>query len=102
MRQWFKSCTVARAGSRLKPKAEAYEGSYVPWCEEQGIMPVNFTRFGKVIKAPLAEGGCGVELEQTAAKRDHYLGIALVTSLRLTGQNGSAPVIVAPADCQQM
>ena len=42
-------------------------------------MPVNFTRLGKIIKAPVVEGGCGVELELTAAKRDHYLGIALVT-----------------------
>jgi len=41
------------------------------------IIPVSFTRFGKIFKVRMAEGGCGVELERTAAKRDHYLGIAL-------------------------
>ena len=38
VRQWFKSCVVA--GPTETP-AGASEGSYVPWCEEQGIKPVS-------------------------------------------------------------
>src|SRR5262245_2519584 len=91
VRQWFNARAVVRAGGRVKPKAEAYEGSYVPWCEGQGIMPVSFTRFGTMIKAPVAEGGCGVELERSPAKRDFYVGIALVSPPRLVGRNGKAP-----------
>ena len=70
VRQWFNSRAVARVGSRLKPKAGAYDGGYVPRCKGQGIMPVSLTRFGTIIKAPVAEGGCGVELERSAAKPD--------------------------------
>ena len=67
VRQWFKSRTVPRPGSKLKPKAEVYEGSYVRWCAEQTppIEPVSFTAFGNTIKAPVEQGGCGIVLEST-------------------------------------
>ena len=90
VRQWYKSCAIERAGGKVKPKAEAYEGSYVPWCEERGIEPVSFTKFGTIIKAPVAEGGCGVGFEHNASKRDFYLGIALVTSPRLAVVGGNS------------
>ena len=83
VRQWFKSRTVVRPDSKLRPKADVYDGSYVPWCEEQIIQPVTFTAFGIVLKTPVEKGGCGVMLERTAAKRDFYVGIALVTVPRL-------------------
>lgn len=91
VRQWFKSRTVARASSKLKPK-ETYDGSYLPWCEEQRIEPVSFTVFGTIIKAPVAEGGCGVGFERNRSKRDFYVGIALVSAPKLvaTGSTGIA------------
>jgi hypothetical protein len=77
VRRWFKTCVVARPGSRVRPKAEAYLGSYVPWCVERDIEPVSLTRFGMVLKGDPVNGGCGVVLERTPGKRDCYLGIAL-------------------------
>jgi hypothetical protein len=38
---------------------------------------------GTVLKTPVEKGGCGVMLERTAAKRDFYVGIALLTVPRL-------------------
>jgi hypothetical protein len=83
--QWRRSRTVARPGSKLKPR-ETYDTSYVPFCREGGLDPVSFTRFGLVVKAPAAEGGCGFGFERTPSKRDHYLDVALVSAPKLVAQ----------------
>jgi hypothetical protein len=61
----------------------------VPWCKEQSppIAPVSFTKFGTILKMPVAQGGCGVELVRTPSKRDFYVGFALATSPRLAVSN---------------
>jgi hypothetical protein len=83
--QWQRSRTIARSGSRLKPR-ETYDTSYVPFCKERGLEPVSFTRFGMVVKAPTTEGGCGFGFERTPSKRDHYLDVALVSAPKLVAQ----------------
>jgi hypothetical protein len=90
VRQWFKSRTIARAGSKLKPK-ETYEGSYLPWCEEMNIAPVSFTKFGITMKAKPGDGGCSVEFESNASKRDYYVGIAIVGSSLRVVPGGAEP-----------
>jgi hypothetical protein len=76
VRQWKECRTIERAGSEIKPK-ETYEGSYLPWCQEQGIEPVSFTRFGGIMKGEL-----GVQYIDRN-KRGFYTGIALVSAPRL-------------------
>jgi hypothetical protein len=83
--QWRRSRTIARSGSKLKPR-ETYDTSYVPFCRERGLEPVSFTRFGMVVKAPTTEGGCGFGFERTPSKRDHYLDVALVSAPKLVAQ----------------
>jgi hypothetical protein len=83
--QWQRSRTVSRPGSKLKPR-ETYDTSYVPFCRERGLEPVSFTRFGLIVKAPPAEGGCGFGFERTPSKRDHYLDVALVSAPKLVAQ----------------
>jgi len=83
VRQWFKSRTVARTGSKLKPK-ETYDTSFVPWCKEQGIELVTFTRFGAIMKDKVEDGGCGVVYEEKPkSKRGFYVDIALVGAPKL-------------------
>jgi hypothetical protein len=83
--QWQRSSTIARPGSKLKPR-ETYDTSYVPFCLERGLEPVSFTRFGLVVKAPPAEGGCGFGFERTPSKRDHYVDVALISAPKLVAQ----------------
>jgi hypothetical protein len=83
--QWQRSRTIARPGSKLKPR-ETYDTSYIPFCQERGIEPVSFTRFGLVVKAPPAEGGCGFGFERTPSKRDHYVDVALISAPKLVAQ----------------
>ena len=89
---WHAARTVARPGSKLKPK-ETYDGSYVPFCQEQGLEPVSFTRFGMVVKAPTAEGGCGFGFERNTRKRDHYLDIALIAAPKLVARDQASLAI---------
>ena len=92
VRRWHAVRTVARPGSKLKPK-ETYEGSYLPFCEEHGLEPVSFTRFGLVVKAAMAEGGCGVGFERNKSKRDHYLDIALASAPKLVARDQASLAI---------
>ena len=85
VRLWQRSRTIARPGSKLKP-LETYDTSYVPFCKERGLEPVSFTRFGMVVKAPPAAGGCGFGFERTKSKRDHYLDVALISAPKLVAQ----------------
>jgi hypothetical protein len=47
---------------------------------------VSFTRFGLVVKAPPAEGGCGFGFERTPSQRDHYVDVALISAPKLVAQ----------------
>jgi len=82
--QWHQSRTVARAGSKLKPK-DTWETAYLPWCAENSITPVSFTVFGTTMKKATVEGGCGVVYDPDGfgTKRGAYLGIALAGGLAL-------------------
>jgi hypothetical protein len=77
----FKECrTIARAGNKVRPK-EAF-AAYVTWCQEQGIEPVTFTRFGLTMKGEL-----GVQMETTPRKECFYLNIASISAPRLVASN---------------
>src|SRR5262249_25416037 len=71
VRQWKECRTAARPGHAIKPK-ESYDKAYVPWCQEQAITPVSFTKYGIIMKNEL-----GVEYVERN-KRGFYLDIALV------------------------
>lgn len=86
VRQWFKTRTIPRADSKLKPK-ETYDTSYRPWCEEENRTPVSFTLFGTTMKGDHEDGGLKVGFERNSSKRDFYLGIALVTGPKLAVNN---------------
>ena len=47
---------------------ETYEGSYLPWCDDQGLSPMGFTRFGTIMK-----GDLGVQYVE-GSKRGYYVG----------------------------
>jgi hypothetical protein len=80
VRQWKECRTGARPGSEIKPK-RTYETSYLPWCKEQGIEPVSFTRFGSIMKGEL--GVTYIERN----KRGFYVGITLLSTPRLAVAN---------------
>jgi hypothetical protein len=82
MREWYKSRTASRTGNKVKP-ADAY-AAYKDWCNEQGREHVSLTAFGTTMKAPIAEGGCGVNYyEKPNSKRGFYMDIALVAAPKL-------------------
>lgn len=87
VREWHRSRTTARPGSKLKPK-DTYDTAYLPWCQENGIEPVSLTKFGLTMKAAPESGGCGVQYSERN-KRGFYTGIALTAIPRLVTADAS-------------
>jgi hypothetical protein len=84
VREWHRSRTVARNGTRTKP-GDAYK-AYTGWCVEHGKVPVSLTAFGSTMKAKAADGGCGVIYEERS-KRGFYVDLVVVSGPRLAVSN---------------
>lgn len=78
VRQFLESRTVSRAGARIRCK-EVFD-AYVGWCQERGLEPLSFTRFGTAFKAE----GVGFDNKNN---RGVYLNIGLIGTPKLVASS---------------
>ena len=91
VRQWQRSPHHRPARLQAEAQGDVLTRATSPSARSEGLEPVSFTRFGLVVKAPPAEGGCGFGFERTPAKRDHYVDVALISAPKHASRPSTAP-----------